>query len=72
MNFGINWADNLNFNQTNWQSDKANQARESERESARSPPRETAERSLDHFWKASPNQPSEDSQEEVVSRESHT
>merc|ERR1712176_929050 len=53
-----------------WLLDTEKEVKASERESERSPPRDTQERLTDHFWRASPSQPSGDSPEEVVSRES--
>merc|ERR1712029_189466 len=57
---------------TKWQSDTEKEVKVLERVSARSPPRDTQERSTSHSWKELPSQPSEDWPEEVVSREFHS
>merc|ERR1712190_683592 len=58
------------FKKSQWLLDTEKEEKVLERVSERSPLRDTQERLTDHFWKALLSQPSEDSPEEVVSKES--
>merc|ERR1712151_906530 len=60
------------YKNSKWLSDTEKEVKVLERESERLPPRDTQESKINHYWKESPNQLSEDLLEEVVLREFHS